>query len=130
MKALIIIGLVVVGLFGAILISVRLRRFRENQDPQSREDRLRREAQRFSWRIVSELKQHNEARVEDGRQSHDLYYQLREQLEGARKLYEKSVDWAAADRDYFHEAVVEVLCDGDPEALGREYPGPRGHTLQ
>jgi hypothetical protein len=130
MSKLIVIGLIVVGLFSAIVIYVRLRRRRENQDPHGRADRLRREAQRFSGRLMSEIKLNNEVLVADGRQSNDLYHHLREELERARKLYEKHVDWPAADRDYFHEALVEILCDGDAEVLGSEYPGPRGYTLQ
>ena len=130
MSTSIIIGLIVVGILAAIVIPVRLRRHRPDPDGKGRADRLRLEAQRFSLRLMSEIKLNNEALVIDGRQSNDLYQQLREELDRGRKLYEKHVDWLAADRDYFHEAVVEILCDGDATVLGPNYPGPRSQTIQ
>ena len=130
MNTAVIIGLVVVGVVGASLIYVRLRRRREKQNPQERSDRMEREAQVFSRRLVSDIKLYNKERVADGRQSRDLYYQLREELDRARKMYEERVDLLAVDRDYFREAVVEILCDGDPDVLGAELPGPQGHTIQ
>ena len=79
---------------------------------------------------MSEVKLNNQVLVVDGCQGNDLYHQLRQELDRARKLYEKHVDWLAADRDYFHEAIVEILCDGDATVLGPDYPGPRAHTIQ
>jgi hypothetical protein len=130
MSTSIIIGLIVVGVVGAIVIYVRLRRHREKQNPRERSDRMEREAQVLSRRLVSDIKLYNKERVADGRQSRDLYYQLREELDRARKMYEERVDLLAVDRDYFREAVVEILCDGDADALGAELPGPQGHTIQ
>ena len=129
MNTLIIIGLIVVGVVGAIVVSVRLRRGRENESPHQRTDRIQRDAKRFSRRLVSEIKLYNEARVADGRQNHDLYDQLREDIDRSRAMYDKAND-SLADRDYFHEAVVEILCDGDAAVLGADYPGPRAHTIQ
>ncbi|HEV8486962.1 MAG TPA: hypothetical protein VGV87_25680 [Blastocatellia bacterium] len=130
MSTSIIIGLIVVGVVAAIVISIRLRRRREKQNPHERAYSMEREAQRFSRRLVSDIKLYNKARVADGRQSHDLYYQLREELDRARTMYEEKVDSLAVDRDYFREAVVEILCDGDADVLGAELPGPRGRTIQ
>ena len=130
MNTPIILGLIAAGVAAAILISIRLRHRREeNQTPRERSDRLERDAQRFSRRLVSEIKLYNEARVADGRQNHDLYDQLREDIDRSRAMYDKAND-SPADRDYFHEAVVEILCDGDATALGRDYPGPRAQTIQ
>ena len=128
MNTLIIIGLIVVVVC-AFVISVRLRQRREHEGPQQRTDRMRRDAQRFSRRLVSEIKLYNESRVADGRQNHDLYDQLREDIDRSRAMYDKAND-SLADRDYFHEAVVEILCDGDAAVLGADYPGPRAHTIQ
>ena len=128
MNKLIIIGLIVVAV-GAILISVRVRRRREDEDPQSRADRLQRGARRYSRMLVSEIKLYNEARVADGRQSNDLYHELREEIDRSRKMYDKAND-SLSDHDYFHQALVEILCDGDAGVLGAEYPGPQEHTVQ
>ena len=129
MSALVIIGLLVVGVVSAIVISGRLRRRRENEGPHERGDRLQRNVQQFSRRLVSEIKLYNESRVADGRKNHDLYDQLREEIDRSRKTYDKA-SGTFEDRDYFHDAVVEILCDGDPNVLGADYPGPRAPTIQ
>ena len=129
MSALTIIGLIVVGVVFTIVISVRLRRHREKEVPQQRTDRMQRDAHRFSRRLVSEIKLYNESRVADGRQNHDLYDQLREDIDRSRAMYDRA-NKSLADRDYFHEAVVEILCDGDATVLGPDYPGPRSQTIQ
>ena len=128
MSKLIIIGLIVV-VAGAIVTTVRLRRRRENEDPKARADRLQRGARRYSRMLVSEIKLYNEARVADGRKSHDLYHELREEIDRSRKMYDKAND-SLSDHDYFHEALVEILCNGDAALLGADYPGPRAHTIQ
>ena len=128
MIKLIIIGMIVV-IVGAIVISVRLRRRRENEGPQERAERMQRAAQRFSRMLVSEIKLYNEARVARGRQTHDLYGELREEIERSRMMYDKAND-SLSDHDYFHEALVEILCNGDAALLGADYPGPRAHTIQ
>lgn len=125
----IVIGLIVVGIVVAVLIAGRLRGRGENEDPQERADRLQREAKTFASRIVSEIKLYNTALVADGNGSHDLYRQLQENIDRARMMYDKAND-SKADRDYFHEAVVEILCDGNADVLGEGYPGPRVHTIQ
>ena len=129
MNTLIIIGLIVVVVCAIVIFSVRLRQGRENEDPQQRTHRMQRDAHRFSQRLVSEIKLYNESRVADGRQNHDLYDQLREDIDRSRAMYDKAND-SLADRDYFHEAVVEILCEGDATVLGPGYPGPRAHTIQ
>ena len=128
MSKLVIIGLIVV-VVGAIVISVRLRRRHEDGHPQDKADRMQRAARRFSRMLVSEIELYNETRVADGRQNHDLYDQLREEIDRSRKMYDDAND-SRSDRDYFHEALVEILCDGDAGVLGAEYPGPRAHTIQ
>jgi len=129
MGTLTIIVLIVVGIGAAIVISGRLRRRHENETPQERVDRLQRDARKFARRIVSEIKLYNKSRVADGNRSHDLYHQLQKDIDRGRMMYDKAND-SLADRDYFHEAVVEILCDGNADVLGEGYPGPRAHTIQ
>src|SRR6185295_20081008 len=105
MGTLTIIVLIVVGIVGAIAISGRHRRGRENETPQQRLDRLQRDARKFAFRIVSEIKLYNESLVADGNRSHDLYRQLQKDIDRGRMMYDKAND-SMADRDYFHEAVV------------------------
>ena len=128
MGALTIIGLIVVGIVVAILIAGRRGR-RENEDPRERADRLQRDAKTFASRLVSEIKLYNKALVADGTRRHDLYHQLQKDIDRARLMYDKGND-SMANRDYFHEAVVEILCDGDADVLGEGYPGPRAYTIQ
>jgi hypothetical protein len=123
-----IIGLIVVVVC-AIAISVWLRQRGENEAPRQRAGRMQREAQRFARRLVSDIKLYNEARVAEARRNHDLYDQLREDIDRSRAMYDRAGD-SMADRDYFHEAVVEILCNGDATMLGPDYPGPRAHTIQ
>ena len=129
MNTPIIIGLIVAGVAAVILISIRLLHRRENQTPRERSDRLERDAHRLSRRLVSEIKLNNKARMADGRENRDLYDELREDIDRSRAVYDKAHD-SLADRDYFHEAVVEILCDGDATVLGPDYPGPRSQTIQ
>jgi hypothetical protein len=59
-----------------------------------------------------------------GRQNKDLCVRLREDIDKARKEYDRRFR-AILDHpvDYFYDWMVQVLADGDPEALG-EYPYP------
>ena len=125
----IVIVLIVAGVVGALGVYGQLRRRRENESPQERADRLQRTAKTFASRLVSEIKLNNKALVAEGKRSHDLYYQLQNDIDRGRMMYDKAND-STADRDYFHEAVVEILCDGDADVLGEGYPGPRAHTIQ
>ena len=77
------------------------------------------EARRFARLLVSEIKLYNPEEVERGRQDHDLYRRLKEDIDRSREMYEKRVpDNVRAARDYFHEELVRILADGDEDALG------------
>ena len=125
----IVLGVIVFGIVASIALYARLWRRRQTEDTQEREDRLQRDAKTFASRIVSEIKLYNKALVADGHRSQDLYHQLQQNIDRGRMMYDKAND-SIADRDYFHEAVVEILCDGNPDVLGEGYPGPRVHTIQ
>ncbi len=77
------------------------------------------EARRFARLLVSEIKLYNEREVEKGRESHDLYQRLKEDIDRSREMYEKRIspDVRAA-QDYFHEELVRILADGNADALG------------
>ena len=62
--------------------------------------------------------------VELGHENKDICKRLRGELDKARKEYDRRFR-AIQDHpvDYFHHWMVEILAEGDTEALG-EYPYP------
>ena len=88
------------------------------------ERRLHNDARRFARLLVSEIKLYNEKKVQEGRESHDLYDRLREAIDRSREMYDKRVQPpVAAKFDYFHYEVVNALGEGDETRLGSNYPG-------
>ena len=86
------------------------------------------EAWRLARRLVNEIKLLNSEEVATGQRSKDLYKRLKGKIEKNRQEYDRQVHRsAAAQIDYFHQELVEILADGDETLLGREYPGPTGH---
>lgn len=58
------------------------------------------------------------------RQQRDIYGQLREELERARKsFWEKFPPSSGIGAEILEQAVIRLLCDGDPDLLGPDYPG-------
>lgn len=89
------------------------------------EVRAHNDARRFARLLVSEIKLYNEAKVSDGRRSHDLYERLKEDIDRSRQMYEKRVPPSvAAKYDYFYDELVHTLAEGDPSKLGHGCPGP------
>ena len=89
------------------------------------ERRLHNDARRFARLLVSEIKLYNEKKVQEGRQSRDLYERLREAIDRSREMYDKRVQPpVAAKFDYFHYEIVNSLADGEVDRLGNGYPGP------
>ncbi len=88
------------------------------------ERRLHNDARRFARLLVSEIKLYNEKRVQEGRDSHDLYERLREAIDRSRDMYDKRVQPPVASKfDYFHYELVNSLADGDETKLGASYKG-------
>ncbi len=88
------------------------------------ERRIHNDARRFARLLVSEIKLYNEKKVNEGRQSGDLYARLREAIDRSREMYDKRVQPPVAARfDYFHYELVNSLADGDASSLGAGYPG-------
>ena len=81
-------------------------------------------ARRLARMLVSEIKVGNEKRVLEGRVNSDLYSRLQKEIDASRETYRRQVD--APGGDYFHEELIKILADNDPERLGKDYPGPSG----
>jgi hypothetical protein len=88
------------------------------------ERRQHNDARRFARLLVSEIKLYNEQKVKEGRQAGDLYTRLREAVDRSRDMYEKRVAPPVNTKfDYFHYELVTTLAEGDPDKLGKDYPG-------
>jgi hypothetical protein len=89
------------------------------------EEKIHRDARRFSKLLVSEIKLYNTNSVEEGRRNKDLYQRLKKDIDRSRETYEKRfADTVASKVDYFHEELVRTLAENDPTLLGSDYPGP------
>ena len=88
------------------------------------ERRFHNDARRFARLLVSEIKLYNEQKVNEGRDSSDLYDRLREAIDRSREMYEKRVQpQVSAKFDYFHYELVTNLAEGNDTKLGASYPG-------
>jgi hypothetical protein len=87
------------------------------------EDEVHKKARRFAKLLVDEIKLYNQAKVKEGRESHDLYDRLKEDIEKSRASYDKRYgSTAAKDSDYFNQELVRILADNDPALLGGNFP--------
>ena len=88
------------------------------------ERRSHNDARRFARLLVSEIKLYNEKKVQEGRDSNDLYNRLKDAIDRSREMYDKRVQPpVAAKFDYFHYELVNSLADGEAGRLGGGYPG-------
>lgn len=88
------------------------------------ERRLHNDARRFARLLVSEIKLYNEKKVQEGRESNDLYERLREAIDRSREMYDKRVQPPVAETfDYFHYELVNSLAEGEEARLGHSYKG-------
>lgn len=89
------------------------------------EEKIHRDARRFSRLLVSEIELYNKNGVQEGRQNRDLYQRLKKDIDRSRETYEKRFAHTVARQvDYFHEELVKTLAENDPVLLGPGYPGP------
>jgi hypothetical protein len=72
--------------------------------------------------LVSEIKLGHEVAVLEGRANADLYSRLQKEIDAGRATYRSQV--REPGTDYFHDEVVKILADNDPDKLGADYPGP------
>lgn len=93
--------------------------------PPEAEEKVHRDARRFSKLLVSEIELYNKTSVEEGRRNKDLYQRLKKDIDRSRETYEKRFGRTVAKQaDYFHEELVRTLAENDPALLGPGYPGP------
>ncbi len=86
------------------------------------ERRFHNNARRFARLLVSEIKLYNEQKVNEGRESRDLYDRLREAIERSREMYDKRIEPSVASKfDYFDYELVNDLAEGDQAKLGANY---------
>jgi len=78
---------------------------------------------RFARLLVSEIKLYNEAKVQQGRSSRDLYELMKDDIERSRQLYKERVpEPIRATTNYFNDELVRILADGDSGAMGQPLP--------
>jgi len=81
-------------------------------------------ARRFAKLLVSEIKLYNESKVQQGRDTGDLYERLRDTIDRSREMYNKRYSATVGSQfDYFHHELVNTLAEGDEAKLGNGYPG-------
>ena len=85
---------------------------------------LHRRANRVAKVAMQDIKLLRPKDVQLGRENRDICERLRSELDKARKEYDRRFR-AIQDHpvDYFHRWMVEILAEGNVEALG-EYPYP------
>ena len=85
---------------------------------------LHRRANRAAKVSMQDIKLLRPKDVKLGREHKDICHRMRSELDKARKEYDRRFR-AIQDHpvDYFHQWMVEILGEGDSEALG-EYPYP------
>ncbi len=85
---------------------------------------LHRRANRVAKVSMQDVKMLRPGDVALGKEHKDLCIRLRDDIEKAHKEYDRRFH-SIMDHpvDYFYERMVEILGDGDPQALG-EYPYP------
>jgi hypothetical protein len=94
-------------------------------NPTEEEEKIHRDARRFSKLLVSEIELYNKSGVEEGRRNRDLYQRLKKDIDRSRETYEKRFAHTVAKQfDYFYEELVKTLAENDPTLLGSGYPGP------
>lgn len=90
--------------------------------PEERE--LHRRAYRVAKVSMQDIKMLHPEEIRLGRENKDLCSRLRDDIEKAHKEYDRRFQSIQAHpMDYFYDWMVEILADGNPEALG-EYPYP------
>ncbi|MDE3109806.1 MAG: hypothetical protein KGL02_07685, partial [Acidobacteriota bacterium] len=85
---------------------------------------LHRRANRVAKVAMQDIKLLRPKDVRLGRENKDICKRLRSDLDKARKEYDRRFhDILDHPVDYFHRWLVEILAEGDGNALG-EYPYP------
>jgi hypothetical protein len=76
-------------------------------------------ARRLARLLISEIKLHNEPKVDEGRRAGNLLARLAPQIERARRVYDARVPVSLVSRaQLFQQELVTTLADGDASRLG------------
>jgi hypothetical protein len=75
------------------------------------------DAKRFARLLITEIKLYQSTKIESGLRNNNLYEVLRDEIERARKMFQKRIMSREFEK-YFDEALVEILADGDPSKFG------------
>lgn len=89
--------------------------------PAPAEDEIHNKARRFAKLLVEEIKLYNQTKVAEGRQNHDLYERLKEDIEKSRAAYQKRFGEVVQDVDYFSSELVRILADNDRALMGASF---------
>ena len=91
--------------------------------PDGDESDLHKKARRFAKLLVEEIKLYNQPKVAEGKQNHDLYDRLREDIEKSRATYDKRYgESPVAGADYFTQELIRILADSDVTLMGVSFP--------
>ena len=91
--------------------------------PAGEESDLNKKAKRFAKLLVEEIKLYNQPKVTEGKQNHDLYDRLREDIEKSRATYDKRYgDSPVAAANYFSQELIRILADNDVSLMGASFP--------
>ncbi len=83
------------------------------------------DARRYCRLLMEEILLYHGDKVEEGRTRHDLLNRLADELQKARQLYERRIEARVRESgEYFEEALVRVLANGDARALGAAQAQP------
>ena len=86
------------------------------------EQELHRRAYRVAKVSMQDIKMLRPEDVRVGRENKDLCFRLRDDIEKAHKEYDRRFQSIQSHPvDYFYDWMVEILADGDAQALGK-YP--------
>lgn len=85
------------------------------------EDEVRNKARRFAKLLVEEIKLYNQAKVNQGRATRDLYDRLKDDIDKSRATYEKRYGQTIPDVDYFTQELVRILGDNDRSIFGANF---------
>lgn len=87
------------------------------------DEELHKKARRFAKLLVDEIVLYNQHKVMEGRQQHDLYDRLKEDIEKSRATYDKRyANTSVSNADYFNQALIAGLADHNPHLLGSNFP--------
>jgi hypothetical protein len=83
------------------------------------EEKAHEDAKRFARLLIQEIVLYHPKEVEDGRANKNLYVLLKDDIDRSREAYEQRFTKPSIrGRDYFKQAMIHYLADGDASLLG------------